>query len=89
MNDRTAEELAAGILERVPDTAKVKAKLKRRLKKILASSTPDPKYAAPEVKGLYNQRRIRAICEACSELLGNSGKVAWKKAVEHFVNRTE
>lgn len=89
MKDRTAEELVAGILERVPDTAKVKAKLKRRLEKILASSTPDPKYAAPEVKGLYNQRRIRAICEACGELLGNPGKSAWRKAVENFVNQTE
>lgn len=83
--DRTAQEIVEGVLACIPDSAPEKEVLKRRFDEILVRRVPDPKFAAPEVRGFYNQRKILDICAACSEVLGDPSGADWKQRVVEYL----
>lgn len=81
--ERSAQELARGILDRIPEELQERQDLERRFDKILAERMiNDLTCVAPEVLQQVNCLRIMKICEA---VLGDLSAPEWKQKVRQYI----
>ncbi|OGF34456.1 hypothetical protein A2482_02100 [Candidatus Falkowbacteria bacterium RIFOXYC2_FULL_48_21] len=86
MTNRTSIQIINGILERIPDSAPEKNRLVARFKDITGRfRDKDPRYLPPEVFRQTEGKIIKALCEACAEVLGDQTTVEWKEKVSLYL----
>ncbi|USN53195.1 MAG: hypothetical protein H6760_03395 [Candidatus Nomurabacteria bacterium] len=86
---RSAEEVSAGILERIPESAPEREILRQRFDEIMREIGPDQNslpFTSPEMLQGYDGLRIQGFCNACTETIGDPSGSEWKLAVASYLS---